>query len=880
VTLVPDLVKLVDPLTGLYQDAARTTPVAALDDPIGGIEDLSGAGNHDSQSDNAKRLIYKPDFVGDNPAIYGDGVGWMSSPGPVYPGDHTIFMVVQKGAAAGNDVILGPSLADPVQYVAYTYTNGIVYYNDGGSANTVNGGLPADTLTLFESNRSANFWQGVKNGENKTADSGAVAGLTQYQKNLFAWKDGTGASGVANFHGHLLFLACFDRVLTTGEFSAVRNYLAARFGLTLVTPPGAPQSVEAWNHGDGQIIVTWAAPTGDVSSYNLYRGTAPGVLTLVQEGILETSVVDYDRVNGTTYYYAVTAENGIGESEQSDEVSASSAVLPDEIPATDAFELGLDNTAAYQDAARTIPVDGAGQTVAAYTDLSGNGRHATVLSGAAEGLSLLAPYDGKLAVRMNDTVFAVTNPPSVGTFVVFTVLWRNLQDSNWRVMLGDGTNKTILSEVGSGLRVWPAGDLPPLVSSDPLMIRVRQVSEQHRSGTVWRCYANGRQVDSPVTVDAGAFSLARLGGQAPGANTWDGDHFATYLFSRELNPTELAQMRQYLRTHWGCPGPASFSLIGVPEGIFNFNSFPSAFLASNGKVYCFHYRNQGGEGPTTGMGLIRENDGDLTDFHKVIWTHNEINYDDSGNLGAAEMSTGRCLFPYGGYGGTPYRFQRLYYTDDFGATMSSVEIDVPAGYSYVVPYGLPIELAADNWLLPVYGPNTASGFNDSLLLQSTDEGLTWTLYAVVMAGSGIATDYNETSIVHLGGGAMVAVARVGTFGDLYQATSGDYGLTWTAPAAQSMGTNLISPCLIVLANGNLVLTAGDRGALSGIPAWRSTNGGASWSARKELFDPPLGSGSMGYPATMQLPGGQLFTVLQDDLARVIGVGRTESELFD
>ena len=51
-------------LTTLYQDAAGTTPVTAVGDPVGRVEDKSGNGNHASQSTAAARPIYRQDGNG------------------------------------------------------------------------------------------------------------------------------------------------------------------------------------------------------------------------------------------------------------------------------------------------------------------------------------------------------------------------------------------------------------------------------------------------------------------------------------------------------------------------------------------------------------------------------------------------------------------------------------------------------------------------------------------------------------------------------------------------------------------------------------------------------------------------------------------------
>ena len=61
----------------------------------------------------------------------------------------------------------------------------------------------------------------------------------------------------------------------------------------------------------GEIDITWTAVTGAVS-YNVYRGTTPGGegSTPIATGITTTAFNDTTIVDGTSYYYEVTAVNG------------------------------------------------------------------------------------------------------------------------------------------------------------------------------------------------------------------------------------------------------------------------------------------------------------------------------------------------------------------------------------------------------------------------------------------------------------------------------------------------------------------------------------------------------------------------------------------
>lgn len=74
--------------------------------------------------------------------------------------------------------------------------------------------------------------------------------------------------------------------------------------------------------GDAQATLFWNAVSGAVS-YNVKRTTtAGGPYTIIANGITDTTYVDTDVVNGTDYYYVVTAVDGDGnESGNSNEAS-------------------------------------------------------------------------------------------------------------------------------------------------------------------------------------------------------------------------------------------------------------------------------------------------------------------------------------------------------------------------------------------------------------------------------------------------------------------------------------------------------------------------------------------------------------------------------
>lgn len=88
----------------------------------------------------------------------------------------------------------------------------------------------------------------------------------------------------------------------------------------------APDSLVAVA-GDSQVTLSWDTVTG-ATGYNVKRSTtAGGPYTTIVSNVSGTSYVDNDVVNGTTYYYVVTAITADGESANSNEASATPTAI-------------------------------------------------------------------------------------------------------------------------------------------------------------------------------------------------------------------------------------------------------------------------------------------------------------------------------------------------------------------------------------------------------------------------------------------------------------------------------------------------------------------------------------------------------------------------
>jgi acid phosphatase type 7 len=87
------------------------------------------------------------------------------------------------------------------------------------------------------------------------------------------------------------------------------------------TAPPAPTGLTA-TPGNNQVSLAWNASAG-ASTYNVKRSTSSGgPYSTVATGVSSTTYLDTTAINGTTYYYVVSAVNAAGESGNSNEAIA------------------------------------------------------------------------------------------------------------------------------------------------------------------------------------------------------------------------------------------------------------------------------------------------------------------------------------------------------------------------------------------------------------------------------------------------------------------------------------------------------------------------------------------------------------------------------
>ncbi|MBR0597516.1 Kelch repeat-containing protein [Sinanaerobacter chloroacetimidivorans] len=140
-----------------------------------------------------------------------------------------------------------------------------------------------------------------------------------YDPKSNTWSTGTPLLGTTRNHtsaviGDKIYVIGGDR---NGTVSNRLEYLQV---IPDVTTPTQPLNLTAIG-GNSKVDLSWGS-VADATSYNVKRSTTPGGPYTTISNVTGTSYTDTDVVNGTTYYYVVTAVSAGGESANSNEASA------------------------------------------------------------------------------------------------------------------------------------------------------------------------------------------------------------------------------------------------------------------------------------------------------------------------------------------------------------------------------------------------------------------------------------------------------------------------------------------------------------------------------------------------------------------------------
>jgi YD repeat-containing protein len=215
------------------------------------------------------------------------------------------------------------------------------------------------------------------------------------------------------------------RVVATEVIDDQTSYQASSTEVSVTTPPAvsdAPTNLSAVA-SSGQIALTWSAPSGPVTGYNLWRSIGAGSSNFVPIalGLQATAYTDTQLVPGLTYNYYVQADNAGALSTASATVQASG--VPDQpsgLTVTDvsssSVELAWSDTAAALD--YSVLREGPGQS--SYSPIgtaSGNAYTDTTVSPNQTYSYEVAAFDagGESLPSASVTASTTTAPPPIPT---------------------------------------------------------------------------------------------------------------------------------------------------------------------------------------------------------------------------------------------------------------------------------------------------------------------------------------------------------------------------------------------------------------------------------------------------------------------------------
>ena len=210
-------------------------------------------------------------------------------------------------------------------------------------------------------------------------------------------------------------------------------------------------------------------------------------------------------------------------------------------------------------------------------------------------------------------------------------------------------------------------------------------------------------------------------------------------------------------------------------------------------------------------------------------------------------------------------YKMLYVTSsDNGMTWSEKKRLPHGAIKSGSPFGKIIVLNDGTALMPLYGGFDTSYAEQELpkdtkhisgMLRSTDNGKTWGDFSVISA-----TDHNETALLSLPDGRIMAMMRTYNKGYLEQTISDDGGYTWSQPKPITDPSEHPAD-LCLLKNGDILLVYGNRNKPYGVGAVLSNDKGETWDKENRfLVGWTSQNTDCGYPSVIQLDDGTIVVM--------------------
>jgi autotransporter-associated beta strand protein len=238
--------------------------------------------------------------AGGNPINYGGSLVVSNISVPLLAGDTFTIFTATTHNGSFNSIV-----GSPGQGLAYSFTNGVL---------TV-----VSTLAAYPTNITATLSSGVSSNTLTVAWPSSHTGwVLQSETNTLnppAWFDWPGSASV-----NLMNIA---DPLNSAVFFRLKN-------ATTTLPAAAPTGLTA-RPTNTAVALSWTAPAY-ARSYNVKNSMTSGGPYPTIASVIATSYTNTGLVNGTTYYFVVSAVNYNGETANSSEVSATPLAVPPVAP--------------------------------------------------------------------------------------------------------------------------------------------------------------------------------------------------------------------------------------------------------------------------------------------------------------------------------------------------------------------------------------------------------------------------------------------------------------------------------------------------------------------------------------------------------------------
>ena len=230
--------------------------------------------------------------------------------------------IVQQTYSAGNTWQLWKFIPNDAGYSIMNEGTGQIFQNQGGS--------PEPNIIEYDTYNqgSQNTWQiqpssvtppAAPTGVSVASGNGvatitwnASAGATAYD----VLRTTTSGSGYTAIAYSLTGTSYTDTNVTDGtayyyEIVAVNSGGQSAGSAQAAAAPISPPTNLAGTGNNGSVTLTWTAPPG-ATSFNVKRSvTSGGPYTTVATGVSGTSYTDSTATNGTSYFYVISAQDGV-----------------------------------------------------------------------------------------------------------------------------------------------------------------------------------------------------------------------------------------------------------------------------------------------------------------------------------------------------------------------------------------------------------------------------------------------------------------------------------------------------------------------------------------------------------------------------------------